>query len=269
MSYFMVWAFVFNTSAYCGSIVLDREKKFKYLSNVMGLRKLPYWMGNYAFDILIFLVPLTPFFVLIYVIEEADFLREIVHLLIPLLIVFCLAFIGYSYVFSFMFQKSNTAYRLFPFFNFIFFYVILQIPQFIDRKSVIAIWVTPIISPFIAFSNAFSTKEFLGDIDTSQIDIFIAELPICFIGLGFQAIIFPILTLYMENIRFDLKDKQNIEADERRNSMHEEPLGRPNEDNMALNRNSMIDNHPIAISNLYKKYPNGYVAIKDNSFQVA
>lgn len=24
MSYFMVWAFVFNTSAYCGSIVLER-----------------------------------------------------------------------------------------------------------------------------------------------------------------------------------------------------------------------------------------------------
>jgi len=38
---------------------------------------------------------------------------------------------------------------------------------------------------------------------------------------------------------------------------------------MAMNRNSVMDNQPISIDHLYKKYPNGYVAIKDNSFQVA
>ena len=75
MSYFMVWGFVFNTSSYCGSIVFEREIKFKYLSNVMGLRKIPYWLANYTLDLIIFVLPLTAFFILIYIIgEKANFL---------------------------------------------------------------------------------------------------------------------------------------------------------------------------------------------------
>lgn len=124
------------------------------------------------------------------------------HLLIPLLILFCFAFIGYSYFFSFIFQKSNTAYRLFPVINFVLFFMILQVPASISNKSFTAIYVTPFISPFIAFCNAFQTKEFLG-IDDQE--FFIASLPICFIGLAFQATIFPILTLFMENIRLNMK----------------------------------------------------------------
>jgi hypothetical protein len=65
LSYFMVWAFIFNTSSYCGSIVLEREKRFKYLSNVSGIRQFPYWAANYAFDLIIFVIPLGIFFIVI------------------------------------------------------------------------------------------------------------------------------------------------------------------------------------------------------------
>lgn len=65
LAYFMIWAFIFNTSAYCGSIVLEREKRFKYLSNVMGLRKLPYWIANFAFDLILFAVPVAVFFIVV------------------------------------------------------------------------------------------------------------------------------------------------------------------------------------------------------------
>ena len=64
LAYFMVWAFIFNTSSYCGSIVLEREKKFKYLSNVMGLRKFPYWIANFSFDLILFVVPVIIFFII-------------------------------------------------------------------------------------------------------------------------------------------------------------------------------------------------------------
>ena len=70
MSYFMIWAFIFNTSSYCGSIVLEREKRFKYLSNVSGMKRLPYWSANYAFDLCIFLLPLTIFFIILLAIGE-------------------------------------------------------------------------------------------------------------------------------------------------------------------------------------------------------
>lgn len=68
LSYFMTWAFVFTTSSYCGGVVLEREKRFKYLTNVSGTRQLPYWAGNYAFDLLIFIVPLTVFFIITFAI---------------------------------------------------------------------------------------------------------------------------------------------------------------------------------------------------------
>ena len=64
----MVWGFVFTTSSYCGSIVLEREMRFKYLSNVMGLRKAPYWMANYALDLIIFILPLIFFFIEIFLV---------------------------------------------------------------------------------------------------------------------------------------------------------------------------------------------------------
>lgn len=65
ISFFMVWAFIFNTSIYCGDLVLEREKRFKYLSHVLGLRKLPYWAANYAFDFTIFTIPLIIFFIIL------------------------------------------------------------------------------------------------------------------------------------------------------------------------------------------------------------
>ena len=159
MSFFFVWAFVFNTSTYCGDLVLEREKKFKYLSHVMGLRKLPYWAGNYCFDLLIFLIPLILFFIVIYLLgSDAKFLTDVTKYLIPLFLLFAFSFIGYSYLFSFMFQKSATAFRLFPFFNMLFFYVLPNIAITVAPDGFVAQYVIALISPFIAFSNSFFTK---------------------------------------------------------------------------------------------------------------
>jgi hypothetical protein len=49
------------------------------------------------------------------------------------LFLFGFSFIGYSYLFSFIFQKSTTAYRFFPFLNLIFFYFLPLIPTFVNN----------------------------------------------------------------------------------------------------------------------------------------
>ena len=159
MSFFFVWAFIFNTATYCGDLVMEREKKFKYLSHVMGLRKLPYWSANYCFDLLIFTIPLVIFFGLIFAIGKVGkLLTDIIKYLAPLLVLFSFSFIGYSYLFSFIFQKSSTAFRLFPFFNMIFFFVLPSFAVNIDGKGFVAQYVNPLISPFMAFYNSFFTK---------------------------------------------------------------------------------------------------------------
>lgn len=164
MSFFMVWAFIFNTSIFCGDLVLEREKRFKYLSHVLGLRKLPYWTANYAFDLSIFSIPLVIFFALLFAIgDKAKFLTDVAGYLVLILALFAISFIGYSYLFSFMFQKSSTAFRLFPFFNLIFFYVIPSIPMNSSPRSDFTQYVPPAISPFVSFFYCFFTKEIMGD----------------------------------------------------------------------------------------------------------
>lgn len=163
MSYFMIWAFIFNTSSYCGSIVLEREKRFKYLSNVSGIRQLPYWSANYCFDLIIFYLPLAAFFLVLLAIgEKGEFITKFAGYLIAMLVLFGFSFIGYSYLFSFVFQKSSTAFRLFPFINLMFFYFLPSIPMIVAPGSVLALYIMPFLTPFIAFSTFFNTEQIVG-----------------------------------------------------------------------------------------------------------
>jgi hypothetical protein len=154
----MVWAFLFNTSAFCGDLVLEREKKFKYLSHVHGLRKLPYWMANYAFDITVFAFPLVLFFIVMFILgDKAKFISDHSGNLLLLLFFFSFSFIGYSYLFSFMFQKATTAFRLFPFFNFMFFFLVPEIPILLDINSYVKPKIGSLVSPFMALFGCFFT----------------------------------------------------------------------------------------------------------------
>lgn len=182
----------------------------------MGLRKMPYWSANYALDLLIFIIPMIFFFVLIYSFgEKTKFLTDVTQYLVPLLLLFSFSFISYSYLFSFIFQKSSTAYRFFPFLNLIFFYLVPQIPSFVDREGVLAQYIMPLISPFIAFSNTFFTDQFLGGFyppDTFKSN----SIAFNFGALAIQTIVFLSATLFIENLRFNLKDKQHVDEE-----MHE------------------------------------------------
>lgn len=159
MGYFMVWAFIFNTSSYCGSIVLEREKRFKYLSNVSGIRQVPYWLANYVFDLIIFFEPLIVFFLVLLAIgDQGHFITSFAGYLIAVLLLFGFSFIGYSYLFSFIFQKSTTAFRFFPFINLIFFYFLPLIPSIVTPGGFVPLYIMPFISPFVAFATFFNTK---------------------------------------------------------------------------------------------------------------
>jgi len=41
-----------STATYCSLPVYEREERMKYLMDVMGLRKIPYWISNYIVDFL-------------------------------------------------------------------------------------------------------------------------------------------------------------------------------------------------------------------------
>jgi ATP-binding cassette, subfamily A (ABC1), member 3 len=101
---------------------------------VSGARQLPYWAGNYSFDLLIFYFPLIIFFIIAYALgDKGVLITRFTGYLVVGLFLFGFSFIGYSYLFSFIFQKSTTAYRFFPFLNLIFFYFLPLIPTFVNN----------------------------------------------------------------------------------------------------------------------------------------
>lgn len=55
--------YCFSTSSYTGIIVQEREEKIKYVLNVMGCKVLPYWLGSFLFDYIIYILNLTVFII--------------------------------------------------------------------------------------------------------------------------------------------------------------------------------------------------------------
>ncbi len=179
------------------------------------MRKAPYWTAHYCFDLILFLAPLSVFFIVIYALgNKADFVQSMVPYMVPQLILFSFSFIGFSYVFSFIFQKANTAYKSFPIINLIFFYVLPSMPQYFIPFNFVTQYLMPLLSPFIAFNNCFFTSQFMDTTGLAS-DIFICKhLWYNYLCLGVQAIFYLILTLVMENLRFGLKDNQIIESED-------------------------------------------------------
>lgn len=127
------------------------------------MRRFPYWAANYAFDLLIFFIPMTVFFILVYAIgEEGEFVSRFTGYLVSILLMFGFSFIGYSYLFSFIFQKSTTAFRFFPFLNLMFFYFLPLIPSIVSPEGFLSQYLMPLISPFVALTIFFNTKEIVG-----------------------------------------------------------------------------------------------------------
>ena len=63
MSNFASIGYAFNCGAYVTLPVLEREYNLKYALNVMGCRVLPYWLGTFAFDYLVYLITVSIFYI--------------------------------------------------------------------------------------------------------------------------------------------------------------------------------------------------------------
>jgi hypothetical protein len=80
---------------------------------------------------LLYIIPVLIFFVVTLALGNiSNFLTTRLPYLIPVFVLFGFSFMTFSYAWSFAFQKATTAYRFFPFLNFLLFYMIPLIPFF-------------------------------------------------------------------------------------------------------------------------------------------
>jgi hypothetical protein len=123
---FIILAFCFNSSVFIMLPVLEREHHLKYALTVMGCRVLPYWIGTFAFDYLLFSTFVIIFIVLSYSFS-LTFLTDYMGPIVFLFIVFGLAYITFSYLCGLiLYNRTTSAMKTFPLFNFFIMFCGLQ-----------------------------------------------------------------------------------------------------------------------------------------------
>jgi hypothetical protein len=119
---FVILAFSFNSSMFISLPVLERETNLKYALNVMGCRVLPYWIGTFVFDYLLFYVFVLIFIMFSYIMK-LDFLTEYMGLIVLIFSAFGLSYVSFSYLCGVaIYEKTSSAMKTFPLLNFFIIY---------------------------------------------------------------------------------------------------------------------------------------------------
>lgn len=126
----------------------------------MGMKKTAYWMGTISFDFIMFCLPFAIIFLVIGCFpssKSADLVHAFGWLALSL-ILFSFAFLPFTYLWSFAFDNSRTAYRFYPFLAYIVFYVLPSIPIYIVPESQILHYILPIVSPLLGLTSCMMSK---------------------------------------------------------------------------------------------------------------
>ena len=126
----------------------------------MGMRKIPYWLGTFLFDMLLFWVPFILVCIIIYCFPYTYSSIYIDKLGYLILIFFCFScsFLPFTYLWSHAFQSAQTAYRFYPFLVLIVFTILPQVSIYTQsRKDVLKI-ILSIFSPLLTLLNGILSK---------------------------------------------------------------------------------------------------------------
>jgi len=134
------------------------------MSFVMGMKKLPYWLGTFAFDMIMFWIPSIVLLIVIACFPSnlsGVFVSKFGYIIL-ILFCFSISFLPFTYLWTHAFKKSQTAYRFFPFFVMIIFAIAPQIPIYIIPTNPALGYILPIVSPLLGLVNSMLTEQVLG-----------------------------------------------------------------------------------------------------------
>jgi len=92
----------------------------------MGCRVLPYWLGTYIFDYILFLLNFILLVTLCYAMNFESFTDKM-EWIAPTLLVFGLSFIALNYLMSHLFNRGATAFKHIPWINFFIVFLLFAI----------------------------------------------------------------------------------------------------------------------------------------------
>ncbi|KAL4490361.1 hypothetical protein ABPG72_004400 [Tetrahymena utriculariae] len=167
---FQILSYTLTITGIAASPVIDKEYRLRYALTVMGCRNIPYWLGSFIFDILIMFSMFGIFLICIGFIQ-LNVLSDNLGEISLILIISIFNYIGFSYLFSFLYSKSKWVYITYPFINFFIFYAAFFAGYVLLPEGFIAVkYLLNILSPFLSTQNA------IGILAYSKYQ---AKLPIC------------------------------------------------------------------------------------------
>ena len=265
----IVFSFSLNTAVYCSLPVYEREDKLKYLMDVMGLRGLPYWIGNLTVDFAVLTlinIAITGLYWILFSQLEGDEYHQFIPPQNFLLITVCYGYslITIGYAWSFLFDKALSAVKYFPLINFfvlntISSLLISQIEMRVDDDSTkqTLFLLVNLISP-----STFYLQVLVGSTIDFQ-DKGLAYFALPYLGYG---TFYFLITIFLEfrTLRFKPQNPGT-------GWVAAEPQAVPVDVNDVLfekNRTLQAQNDPIRVENLAKVYDNGYTAVRESTFGV-
>ena len=113
ISKLIISSYILLSTLFLGHHVMERELYVKYVMVVMGCKISAYWLGNFIFDFLMFILS---FIVMTIVIFASDLFifTNIYNTFSFVLITFGLSLILFAYVISFIFRSYHAAAHFFP-----------------------------------------------------------------------------------------------------------------------------------------------------------
>lgn len=122
----MILAFCFNSSLFITLPVLEREFNLKYALNVMGCRTMPYWLGTFAYDFILYSFFVITFVIFSYIMS-LSFVTQHIGMVVSAFVTFGFAYISFSYFAGIaLYTQTSKAMKSFPFVN---FFIIYCMPQ--------------------------------------------------------------------------------------------------------------------------------------------
>ena len=265
-----IFAYALNTAVYCSLPVYEREEKLKYLMDVMGLRNLPYWLGNLTID-LIFLSLMNGIVYLLYSKLYNDLELETLGVFVSpadfLTLTIChgFALINVGYAWSFIFDQALSAVKYFPLIYFFIFNTVANLLITLvnthltsQQTRQVLIAVINILCPTSHYLQVF--LQTTSGYTTSNQPLY---FQLSEVGYG---LFYFILTILLESRRLQFKRENNVPA-----WTAQEPQEIPVDTNEILqekNRTLQSQNDPIKVENLVKTYDNGYTAVRNSTFGV-
>lgn len=136
-----VLCFSFNSILYITLPVFEKETSLKKVLTGMGLRIRAYWCGTFLLDFTIYMILVAIFFVICAILRLELILSQSGAML-WILLTFGFSYLPFSYTFSFMFQTSEKAMKVFTIFTFFCGFcgplIILGVITYIDQVSAIS-----------------------------------------------------------------------------------------------------------------------------------